>query len=229
MSHHLRTQSLTRRSLLGGAPAALLARRPAAGQERQRPNIVLFLSDDHSCFDSSVYGSGVVRTPAMQSLAAGGMVFSNAFTGSPTCVPSRAVIMSGLMPARNGALPNHSGLQADIKTLPSYLVEMGYKVAHFGKSHFQPRTNYPDLEWVPSEIKRGPLNNDLDTAAVERWLTSRKSKTGDPVCLIVCSHSPHVYWPENEGYDPARVELPPTLVDTPETRAVRAQYYTDIT
>jgi arylsulfatase A-like enzyme len=134
--------------------------------------------------------------------------------------------MSGLMPARNGALPNHSGLSSGIKTLPSYLAEAGYHVAHFGKSHFQPRANYPDMEWVPSEIKGGTLNNDLDTNAFERWL---EDKPRQPCCLIVCSHSPHVFWPENAGYDPARVELPPTFVDTPETRSARTSYYTDIT
>jgi uncharacterized sulfatase len=137
---------LTRRSLLGGLAAMTTA------QTSARPNIVFFLSDDHGYQDSSVYGSRVVRTPAMEKLASDGMVFRNVFTGSPTCVPSRAIIMSGLMPARNGALPNHSGLSAGIRTLPTYLKQTGYRVAHFGKSHFQPKENYPDFEWVPSAL-----------------------------------------------------------------------------
>jgi N-sulfoglucosamine sulfohydrolase len=215
---------LTRRSLLGGL--AVLG----AAQTSPRPNIVLFLSDDHGYWDSPVYGSRVVRTPAMEKLASEGMVFRRAFTGSPTCVPSRAILMSGLMPARNGALPNHSGLSAGIRTLPTYLKLAGYRVAHFGKSHFQPKENYPDLEWVPSEIRRGPLTSDLDTSAVEEWLKHRAASgaNNQPVCLFVNSHSPHVYWAPNDGYDPAKVELPPTFVDTPETREERAKYYTDI-
>lgn len=214
---------LTRRSFVAGLPAAGLAPR-----KRQQPNIVLFLADDHGYLDSPVYGSRVIRTPAMKEAAANGLVFENAFAGSPTCVPSRAVIMSGLMPARNGALPNHSGLSAGIKTLPSYMAEQGYHVAHFGKKHFQPEANYPALEWVPSEIKGGgPLNNDLDTDAFDRWLSAR-APDGKPLCLIVGCHSPHVFWPPNEGYDPAEVELPPSFVDTPETREMRTQYYTDI-
>ncbi|HET8550237.1 MAG TPA: sulfatase [Bryobacteraceae bacterium] len=214
----------TRRSMLAGLAA------PALAHQSSRPNIVFFLSDDHGYRDSSVYGSRVVRTPAMQQLASDGMVFMRAFTGSPTCVPSRAIIMSGLMPARNGALPNHSGLTPGIRTLPTYLKQADYRVAHFGKSHYQPKENYPDLEWVPSEIRRGPLNSDLDTPAVEDWLKRRdaSSTRAQPVCMFVNSHSPHVYWAPNEGYDPARVELPPTFVDTPETREERTKYYTDV-
>jgi arylsulfatase A-like enzyme len=215
--------NLTRRSFLAANASALLA------QTGTKPNIVFFLSDDHGFFDSLVYGSKVVRTPHMQVLAKAGMTFTSVFTGSPTCVPSRSIIMSGLMPARNGALPNHSGLSPGVKTLPTFMKAAGYRVAHFGKSHFQPKQNFPDLEWVPSEIKRGPLTSDLDTAAVESWLKElQDSGAKQPVCMFVNSHSPHVFWAPNDGYDPQTVDLPPTFVDTPETREERTKYYTDI-
>src|SRR5205814_8567483 len=41
--------------------------------------------------------------------------------------------------------------------------------------------------------------------------------------------SPHVYWPENNGYDPAKLTLPPYLLDTPETRDALCRYFTDVT
>jgi arylsulfatase A-like enzyme len=193
-----------------------------------RPNLVLFLADDHGYLDSPVYGSKVVRTPSMLRLAGDGMTFTHAFSPSPTCVPSRSVIASGMLPAKNGAERNHSGLAPGIGTLPSFLKAAGYHTAHFGKSHFQPPENFSDWEWVPSEIKGGKLNADLDTNALRTWLENRKP-AGKPLCLIVCSHSPHVYWRANKGYDPAQVELPPTFVDTSETRGYRTQYYSDIT
>jgi arylsulfatase A-like enzyme len=203
---------------------------PAIAQTAEKPDIVLFLSDDHGYFDSPVYGGRTVRTPNMESMAKAGKVFTGVFTGSPTCVPSRSILMSGLLPARNGALPNHSGLSPGIRTLPTFLKASGYEVFRFGKSHFQPAANFPDWTPVPSEIAGGPLNSDLDTAAVERWLAGRAGAgSRPPVCLVVCSHSPHVYWRANEGYDPRRVELPPTFVDTPETRSERAKYYSDVT
>ncbi|MCC7196359.1 MAG: sulfatase [Gemmatimonadaceae bacterium] len=218
---------LTKREFLKTLPAAAAAR--PARTAPSRPNLVLFLSDDHGYFDSPVYGSKAVRTPAMERIASEGTVFENAFAGSPTCVPSRAIMMTGLYSPRNGAKANHTQLGENVRVLPSYLKERGYRVAHFGKSHFQPAPVYKDWEWVPSEDRSGgPLGSDLQPEAVGKWLAARANPS-QPVCLIVCSHSPHVYWEPNQGYDPAKVELPPSFADTPETRAWRAQYYTDIT
>src|SRR5687767_11553237 len=122
----------------------------ASAVGKSKPNIVLFLADDHGVLDSSIYGNKVVRTPNLERLARVGMVFDNAFAASPTCVPSRANIMSGMYSARNGAERNHSGLAEGIRTLPTFLKELGYTIAHFGKSHFQPATNYPDMQFIPS-------------------------------------------------------------------------------
>ncbi|MCL4850306.1 MAG: sulfatase [Bryobacteraceae bacterium] len=215
--------SLNRRMFLqGGATAGLLRGQP------RKPNIVMFLADDHGYFDSPVYGNRSVRTPNMQRLASDGMTFTNMFSPSPTCVPSRSIISTGLLPARNGAERNHSGVGPGIRTLPTYMKSAGYHVAHFGKSHFQPKESFPDWEWVHSEIQGGRLNADLDTRALRFWLEARANNT-QPLCLFVCSHSPHVYWRGNEGYDAAKVDLPPTFVDTPETREARTQYYSDVT
>lgn len=212
---------LSRRTFLAASGAPLVAA-PA-----RKPHIVLFLSDDHGYFDSQPYGSKAVRTPNMVRLAAAGMTFTHAFTASPTCVPSRSVLSTGLLPARNGAERNHTGVGPGIRTLASYMKAAGYRVAHFGKSHFQPRENFGDWEWVPSEIKGGALNNDLDTAALGRWLETH-APASEPMCLIVCSHSPHVYWNRKDEYDPGAVELPPTFVDTQETRQARTEYYADV-
>lgn len=222
----MHSHAVSRRFLLGGVLAGGFA---ARAQASAKPNLVLFLSDDHGYRDSPVYGAEDVRTPSLLALAREGLVFENAFTSSPTCVPSRAILMSGMYPARNGAMPNHSGLTPGIPTMPTYLKALGYEVFHFGKSHFQPPENYPDWTRVPSEIRRSALNSDLDMAAVERWLAERSaSGATKPVCMVVCCHSPHVFWKQNQGYDPAAVSLPPTFVDTPETRAERTKYYSDI-
>ncbi len=215
---------ISRRNLMTLPAAGLCA---AAQGGKARPHLVLFVADDHGYLDSPMYGSRVVRTPHLRQLASEGVTMTGAFCGTPTCVPSRAVLMSGLHSARNGAEANHTQMRASVKTLPTYLKSLGYRTAHFGKSHFQPASSYPDMEFVKSEILRGPLNNDLDPSVLEQWLAARQGQ--DPLCLIVGCHSPHVYWMDNEGYDPARVELPPTLIDTPETRAERVKYYTEIT
>ena len=50
-----------------------------------------------------------------------------------------------------------------------------------------------------------------------------------PLCLVVASHSPHVFWPEKSDYRPRQVNLPPYLLDTRETRIARTKYYADVT
>jgi len=66
------------------------------------PTLVVFLSDDHGQLDATPYGATDVRTPNMQRLAEAGMTFTRAFVASPACAPSRAALLTGLMPARNG-------------------------------------------------------------------------------------------------------------------------------
>jgi hypothetical protein len=81
-----------------------------------RPNIVLFVADDLGVTDIGPYGAKRVRTPNLDRLAAQSMRFDRAYAGSPTCVPSRATLYTGLMPFRNGAHPNHSQSREDTGT-----------------------------------------------------------------------------------------------------------------
>jgi arylsulfatase A-like enzyme len=211
--------------------SALLACVAFAAQGADRPHIVLFIADDYSWHDAGPYGATVVRTPNLDKLAKDGMRFDAAFAASPTCTPSRSAIYTGLYPFRNGAHANHSLVKDDVRSLPQYMAELGYRVVLAGKTHIGPRESFP-FEYLPESNVMPPGKNhvlwtDLSTAAVEKLLAEHDR--AKPLCLIVCSHSPHVYWPESQGYDPAWIKLPPNLVDTPETRAVMCKYYTDVT
>ena len=57
-------------------------------QAASRPDMVVFLSDDHGLLDSTPYGATDVRTPNMQRLAAEGMTLTRAFIASPACAPA---------------------------------------------------------------------------------------------------------------------------------------------
>jgi uncharacterized sulfatase len=74
----------------------------------------------------------------MLRLADAGISFSHAFAASPSCAPSRAALLTGLMPNRNGAMLNHQPPREDVKKLPAYLHELGYEVVAFGKvAHYK--------------------------------------------------------------------------------------------
>lgn len=188
------------------------------------PNLVVFLADDHGYRDSPLYGATDVRTPNMVRIAKDGLTFDGAFVASPACAPSRASLLTGLYPVRHGAMANQTAPRADIKKLPAYLKERGYevvaigKIGHYGQTadygfdHFE-HMGYADRQAVPAALA---------------WLRARKSTK--PLAFFVGTNWPHVPWPvKDPSYDLARINLPPTQVDTPLTRRARARYYTAVT
>jgi N-sulfoglucosamine sulfohydrolase len=183
------------------------------------PNLVVFLADDHGQLDSEVYGSKEVRTPSMLRLAKAGMTFNRAFVVSPSCAPSRAALLTGLMPARNGAEANHAKPRAAIKKLPAYLQALGYEVAAFGKvSHYQHTREYGF-----DHFAHDGFHDHAAIPAALRWMQARASDR--PVCLFVGSNWPHVPWPEDPDSNVVKqLTLPPTQVDTRELREARKRY-----
>ena len=188
-----------------------------------KPNIVFFISDDHCRRDSGVYGATDVQTPNMQRLSAAGMTFDRAFVASPTCAPSRTAYLTGLLPAHNGVEPNHAKPRPDMKMLPAYLREQGYDVVAIGKVGHYAHTKLFGFDYVSHT---GYHDDEAVPAALE-YLKNRTSKK--PFAFFVGTNWPHVPWPPTgEGYDPAKLNLPPLHIDTPQTRKWRARYYAAI-
>ena len=162
-----------------------------------KPAIIVFLSDDHGMRDSTPYGSAEIRTPNMQRLADAGMTFTHAFIASPSCAPSRAAMLTGLMPARNGAENNHTFKRDDVASLPEVMRKLGYETAAFGKVAHGAK----DVQRHGFDV----FNAGNDAALVGKFLRERDASK--PLCLFVGSHHPHVPWNNLEGYDPAKVTL----------------------
>jgi arylsulfatase A-like enzyme len=91
----------------------------AAAAPADRPNVIFFLVDDMGWRDSSACGSRFYKTPAMERLAKSSVRFTNAYSASPLCSPSRASIMSGQFPARHGMTTAWGHLPID-PDLPEY-------------------------------------------------------------------------------------------------------------
>ena len=111
-----------------------------------RPNVVLIVTDNQSADSLGCYGNVEHETPRIDRLAREGVRFDRAFCTNGTCSPTRASILTGLMPSRHGvhlAIPDDPPLAkpADydvtrpFPSLPWVLREHGYRTAMVGKWH----------------------------------------------------------------------------------------------
>lgn len=152
---------LTRRQFVGGiaSSASLFLTGPKHAPAMQRvspatpPNVIFILADDLGWGDLSCYGRPDYRTPNLDRLASQGTRFTDAYSGSAVCTPTRCAFITGRYPGRTKIgliepLPsdNHSvGLDPGHPTIGSLLKRAGYDTALIGKWHlgFRP-------EWGPN-------------------------------------------------------------------------------
>jgi len=74
----------------------------ATAQPLAKPNVLLIVSDDQGYRDLGCFGSGEVRTPHLDRLAAGGIRLTSFYVAWPACTPSRGALLTGRYPQRNG-------------------------------------------------------------------------------------------------------------------------------
>ncbi len=136
---------------------------PAAAQEAgNRPSVLFILADDLGWRDTSAYGSTFYKIPNIDALIARGVRFTNAYSASLLCSPTRASILTGLHPARlgitaprahhpvevsqQGLLPGKphapwreadsvTRLDTAYYTLAEAFADAGHRTGHFGKWH----------------------------------------------------------------------------------------------
>ncbi len=110
-------------------------------QNQSAPNVIVFMTDDQGYGDLSCMGATDFSTPNLDRLASEGVRFTDWYSNSPVCSPSRAALLTGRYPGNAGVraiLQGHrtaSGLPNSTPTLSSLLKDRDYQTAMIGKWH----------------------------------------------------------------------------------------------
>ena len=128
---------------------AVLALLLAPAAQAERPNVVIFLTDDLGWGDLGCYGHPVMKTPHLDAFAKESLRFLQGYSASAVCSPSRSAILTGRTPFRTGVydwIPAGSEmhLRASEIALPKLLKAAGYATCHVGKWHLNGKFNSPE-------------------------------------------------------------------------------------
>ena len=100
-------------------------------------NLIVILSDEHNRDIAGCYGDPIAKTPNLDRLAAEGVLFRNAYTNSPVCVPARASFATGLYPHQMRAWDSVTPHDGTVKGWGAQLIDAGHEVVSIGKLHFR--------------------------------------------------------------------------------------------
>ena len=172
----------------------------------EKPNIILILTSQQTINAMSISGNPYLKTPNMDRLASRGVLFMHAYCTAPAAGPSRASIVTGLMPSENGVIYSGDDLLPGIKTAGEIFREDGYKTVWAGKWLLPENTNQRgdanlvdfvipgyDLltgsDAVQSTGMPGSEEDPAITKAVSEFIRSYKKEL--PLFLTVSYQNPH--------------------------------------
>ncbi|MHA7820250.1 MAG: sulfatase-like hydrolase/transferase [Erythrobacter sp.] len=219
--------------------------------EQQRLNIVLIVFEDLSP-RWGAFGDELAKTPYLDALAEQSVRYPNTFTTAGVCAPSRSALITGLhqqtlgthqmrtnspVPGLDGGGPiNYEAVPpADVKAFPELLRRAGYYTSNNVKTDYQfgePFTiwdiNAPDADWR-GRAEDQPffaMINIYETHESYIWPEDRESD--NQLIKVVTERNRRDLAGKRRLTDPADVEVPPYLPDTPVVRRDIATHYDNL-
>ena len=178
-----------------------------------RPNILWLVSEDNYPFIGA-YGDRLAHTPAIDALAAAGVLYANAFSNAPVCAPTRFAIITGMYPESCG--PAHhmraeGRIPAFLRGFPEYLRKAGYYCTNNVKTDYNAALDMQAM-WDESS----------ETA---HWRNRREGAPFFAVFNSMTTHESKMFTPTTGRVQPEQVRIPAYLPDVPEVRRDIASYY----
>jgi len=209
----------------------------------RRPNIVMFLADDHARHSVGAYGSVVNRTPRIDEIAEHGVRFDRCYVTNSLCAPSRASILTGTYSHVNGVRGLRTHIDAAQPTFVTELGAAGYHTAIVGKWHMGDgdghdpvgfehwdvlinQGEYFDPTFLSAQGRRTEPGyaTDVITDLALRWLDSLDGD--EPWCVLIWHKAPHRPWEPDAahaGMYSQPIPVPDTFGDDLATRSTSAR------
>ena len=176
----------------------------------KRPNILFLLVDDQRNDTLGCAGHPIIRTPVVDSLAANGVRFSNAFVTTSICAASRASIFTGLYERTHGYTFGKPpvGVTHMSKSYPALMRNAGYRTGFIGKYGIKSFWN-PELEMFDffkphghgfHEKPDGTMRHETEVAGDRAIDFLKSNPVGKPFCLSISFNAAHaVDWDKRPG------------------------------
>lgn len=181
---------------------------------RQRPNVILIMTDQHSYDALSCAGNKYVNTPNIDRIASHGVMFTNTYCAFPLSGPSRAAMFTGYMPSQTGMIENEMPIRDTLlnTTLGEIVSRSGYDCAYAGKWHVN-TVSLPGREAFGFRNLKGFGDRGLEQSCVE--YLREAGKDGRPFFFVASFINPH------NICEAARSQRLPDANVTPSARAKR--------
>ena len=192
------------------------------GRQIPPPNILWITSEDTSPL-FGCYGDSQATTPAIDQLAAEGVVYTNAYASAPICAPARSCLISGMYATSLGTqhLRSDVAIPDFVRGLPAYLSDSGYFTFLYGKTDY----NFgPAGMWDYREQELTPWRNRQAGQPFFGMYTIGNTHEGR-VNIEANYEAAVADLPDSLFHDPAQAQLPPYFPDTPEFRDIWANYH----